>query len=86
MLEHDSPPLADKIAEVLQSLIDGTMTRESAARWASRWAFERPDDIRSVRHLRALERIASADLSSLDRPYLYGKEDFTVWLSDLGAK
>jgi hypothetical protein len=86
MSEQDRPPTTAEIANVLRALVDGSMTRESAVRWASIWAITKADDVHDVRLLRTLERIASVDLVSTDRPYLYGKEDFTVWLTELLAK
>lgn len=83
MSGQDKPPTANEAAEVLRGLIAGLITRESAVRWASPWAFQKCDAVIDVRLLRCLENIAAADMISTDRPYLYGKEDFQAWLAEI---
>ena len=33
----------------------------------------------------AIDAIAMADLSTTDRPYLYGPQDFAAWLEELDS-
>ena len=75
------PSRADVIAR-LRALIAETMSREEVASWASAW-------VRADAHFddqgvwNALNSLAMADLISISRPYLYEREDFEAWLSDL---
>lgn len=69
-------PSKIEVKEKLQALISATITREAAANWAQRWVIlEDPPDM-DEKVWSALTFICSADMISLDRPYLYGREDF----------
>jgi len=69
-------PSKIEVMEKLQALISATVTREAAANWAQRWVIlEYPPDM-DEEVWSALVFICSADMISLDRPYLYGREDF----------
>jgi hypothetical protein len=39
--------------------------------------------VEDVRVWETLKNLAMADLVSTDRPYLYGREDFQTWLTEL---
>jgi len=76
-------PTRDEVAEKLRGLIDGHLSREEIAEWASTWVRMRDPLVSDPRVWNALTEMAGADLISLDRPYLYDKIDFEVWLNDL---
>jgi len=83
MSELDKPPSRVEIIDKLKGLISGKNTREEVSSWASVWAFAKADDVSDQVALEALERLASADLVSTDRPYLYQEADFVRWLEDI---
>lgn len=79
------PPTRQFVADRLRELISGVASREDVAAWAGRWVGMGDPPIEDPRVWRAIERLSGADMISTDRPYLYGREDFERWLSDLLA-
>ena len=77
-----SPTKAD-VVNVLRELANGTMTREEASNWASKWIVMKDPGIEDPKTWRAIDQISGADMITTDRPYLYGKEDFEAWLLEL---
>jgi hypothetical protein len=78
----DTVPSRTDVITRLRALIAETMSRQEVASWASAWLRGDPQvDDQGVWN--ALNSLAMADLISTDRPYLYGREDFEAWLSDL---
>ena len=59
------------------------MTPEKAAAWAGRWVTKAEEAI-DARISRALVELAGADaVKDTEGHYLYGREDFAVWLREL---
>jgi hypothetical protein len=78
-------PAVAKLLEKLEGLVDGSVTREAASRWAWRWiGADDPGRMDPV-IWSALNYLGGADSPSTDRPYLYGLEDFQSWLADVRA-
>ncbi len=77
-----NPPTYIEVATVLRSLHSGTLTRQEAAEWATRYL---AGDVRvpDARLWRALELLGAADLCSTDRPFLYEDTDFQECLRQL---
>ena len=89
MSGHDSIPTFGEVVQKLKQLVANEISRQQASDWASPWIvkydeiqFDANYDLdRKIRE--ALDCLASADLISTDRPYLYGQSDFEGWLHDL---
>jgi hypothetical protein len=60
-------------------LIDGELTREVAAEWAMLWVDARDPGVDDPVVWRALNDLAGADAPTIDREYLYEREDFEAW-------
>lgn len=86
---HSAPPSGaqlpsrDEVASKLRALVAETAPRDEVASWASTWVSRDPSRIDDQPTWEALKNLAMADLVSLDRPYLYGREDFETWLAEL---
>ena len=82
------PGLADVIQK-LRELVAGEASRQEVSEWASPWIVKFEDvQFDKTRELdrkikEALDCLASADIVSTDRPYLYGQSDFERWLGKL---
>jgi hypothetical protein len=76
------PSRNDVIAK-LHALVAETTSREEIASWASSWLRSGTAHVDDTRVWDALNSLAMADLISIDRPYLYGKDDFEAWLAEL---
>lgn len=77
-----NPPSFTEVTTVLRSLLSGTLTRQEAAEWATRYI---AGDVRvpDTRLWKALQLIGAADLCSTDRRFLYEEADFQECLSQL---
>jgi hypothetical protein len=82
MSSHSDLPMKEGVAQKLSALIRGDLSREDASEWARPW-ITRLDDVSDLGVRHALEAIYAADSPSTDRRYLYAREDFEQWLSDL---
>lgn len=76
------PPRNEVIVK-LNALLRETMSRQEVASWASSWLTSTDGHVDDERVWNALNSLAMADLISTDRPYLYGKDDFEAWLTEL---
>lgn len=89
MSEHGNVPTFGEVVEKLRLLAAGELSRQQASEWASPWIAKytevRFDANRELNRKveKALDLLASADLISTDRPYLYGQSDFERWLNEL---
>jgi len=89
MSEHDNVPTLAEVAQTLRQLVADEVSRRQASDWASPWIarfteiqFDKNRDLdRKIK--KAIDCLASADMISTDRPYLYGQSDFERWLDDL---
>ena len=77
------PPAKSEIVDMLRMLARDEISREDAAEWAQPWVIEDepPDMPKEI--WKALTFLCSADMISIDRPYLYGREDFEGELAKL---
>lgn len=78
--KQTTPPTRADVENVLLALIDGSISREDAAEWASVWIRMEDPPIHDKQVWQALERISGADMITTDRPYLYMSIDFEEWL------
>lgn len=86
MSEHDPPkssiPTREDLAIRLRGLLSGSSSRAEVATWASSW-MDFDDSIDDLVVWEGLEKLAAADLDGVDRPYLFGSDDFKVWLEEV---
>ncbi len=86
MLEGEVPMCADVEAKLLD-LIEGRCSHYEALSWAEHWLYEDYvlvlDLFDDPALLEAIDALSGADMITTDRPYLYGEEDFRVWLHEL---
>ncbi len=84
MSEHaESAPSREEVAVRLRALISSDAVRDEVSDWASAWVRALTPGGHDERVWEALNNLAMADLTSTDRPYLYTREDFEVWLATL---
>jgi hypothetical protein len=76
------PSRAD-IAEKVQSLIDGSVSRDQASNWAMNIILDDDYNIHDQVSWKAIKAIGSVNLPSSDRNFLYEQEDFVEWLDIL---
>jgi|GEM_PF-6648231 hypothetical protein len=88
-------PTRRQVAEVLQALEDGQMSREEAARWASTFFYADAVPIEDPRVFETLYRMVGAAIVDEEESegggggggsagtYLYGPADFALWARDL---
>jgi hypothetical protein len=70
-----------RLVRKLRALEAGELSREAVATWAETLVVE---EVRVERALwNALVATSGADTPTVDRPYLYGPEDFAAWRADL---
>ena len=76
-------PFRSEIIEKLDHLIQQSESREEVATWAQKWviADNPPEMERDI--WEAIQFLASADIISTDRPYLYSVQDFERELARL---
>lgn len=72
-------PSRQQVEEKLKALASGDVSRLDAALWAEQFDLDAVDDDAVFR---ALDQLSGADTPSIDRPYLYGQEDFRAWLDE----
>ena len=85
----NNPPTVGEVAEMLQRLIVGSVSRQEASDWAGLWItrfteiqFDR-DRAADRKIKKALDRLGGANSPSTDREYLYEQVDFRRWLAEL---
>jgi hypothetical protein len=88
MAEHADPPTLLQVAQKLEQLVSGDISREEASAWASPWVTKFHEFALDGRALdrkvkRALDNLAGADSPTTDREYLFEKVDFEAWLQEL---
>jgi hypothetical protein len=66
---------------MLLDLASGTITRECASAWASKYVLQ-DVDVRDEVVWRAIKRSLGADLKSSSSEYLHGQGDFLAWLRE----
>lgn len=66
---------------MLESLIDGSLSREQVADWAAQWVIQAEPPIEDEAVWDALVSLSGADLLTTDRPYLDDFSDFERWLA-----
>ena len=83
-------PTREGVAERMELLIAGQMSRDEIADWAKEFIFyDNPQIYPEVSDLVVfdmLTTLSGADSPSTDREFLYGEEDFVAWLSELRTK
>lgn len=84
--QRSAPPVPSRhdIERVFTKVLDGSLTREQASRWAAQWigAFEPAAEDRVA--WSALRHLAGLDLRhGPDRPYLHDEDQIAVWLEDV---
>lgn len=83
MSGRDRAPTKAEVISQIRRLLSRDCDRSAIADWARPWVATRADEVDDLRILRALESIASADLPTTDREFLYGREDFAAWLEEI---
>ena len=81
--KYMTPPAKSEVLGKLQMLANDEISREDAASWAQQWVFEDEPSKMPKEIWKALKFICGADMISIDRPYLYGREDFEDELAKL---
>lgn len=76
-------PSREETASKLRQLIEGAITRQEASEWAMQWVAASDPNVQDERVWDALLALGGCDGPSTDRPYLYGVEDFKIWLHEL---
>lgn len=77
------PPSKYDVTAKLSSLIKEEISREEAADWAQQWVVEEVPPDMLIEVWDALKFLCAVDMISLDRPYLYEREDFEEELAKL---
>jgi hypothetical protein len=77
------PPTKSDVANKLMLLVRGEISRDDAAHWAQQWVIEDTPEEMPNEIWEALQFLCAADMISLDRPYLYEREDFEHELAKL---
>jgi hypothetical protein len=88
MAEHANPPTLPQVAQKLEQLVSGEISREEASVWASPWVtkfheFALDDRVLDRKVKRTLDNLAGANSPTTDREFLFGKVDFEAWLQEL---
>lgn len=78
-----TPPSKSEVGDKLMLLVRDEISREDAASWAQQWVIEDTPAEMPAEIWEALQFLCAADMISLDRPYLYGQEDFEDELAKL---
>jgi len=78
-------PTRQDVADQLRALIAGDKTREEVSAWASRYALDDGLDIPDSVVSRALATLVMADAVADMENYLYGEDDFRVWLKEVSC-
>lgn len=76
-------PSRSEVAEKFRELIQESASREEVATWAQKWVIADKPPRMEKDIWDALQFLMSADLISIDRPYLYSTQDFERELSKL---
>lgn len=83
---HEVPSIDDVEAKFVD-LINGVITREEASEWATEYIiYDDPQiypEIENPVAWCAICKLSGADSISTDRLYLYGPEDFKIWLGEI---
>lgn len=76
----------EQVISYITGLIQGSVTREEAADWATMHIKDLSADYSSHAALwTALDRLAGADLQQAPGVYLHDEDDFRSWLTDLNS-
>jgi hypothetical protein len=75
-------PSREEVERKLLDLIEGRITREEASAWASPWVTADEPGIDDEAVWDAVGALWAADGPTIDRPYLFGREDFEAWLTE----
>ncbi len=78
-------PSREEVEAKLIDLTEGRLSREEITLWAAQWVMQDDPDVDDLKVWNALVTLSGTDLISTDRPYLYGEEDFQIWLDDFRA-
>ncbi len=80
------PPTRNDIERIILDLTSGDISPAEAAGWANQWVLAdfppREERVHDTIVWDALVYLSGADLKTIDRPYLHGKEDFEKWLKE----
>jgi hypothetical protein len=79
------PPTRREVADVLQRLLSGELTRNAASDWAETWLLSEVAVGDSVAW-DAIKLLGAATLVSTDRLFLYDEIDFALVLKKLRAE
>lgn len=81
-------PTPEEIKTKIQNLIEGRETRSDVSAWATSF-FSDDEDDQGVqfdpRVWEVLTSLGAADLIGIDRPYLFGVDDFKAWADELNT-
>ena len=76
-----TPPTRNEARRMLSDLADGTITRERASAWASKYVLQ-DVNVRDEVVWQAIKRSLGADLKTSPSDYLHGEDDFLAWLRE----
>jgi hypothetical protein len=85
---YDAPPAPtrNEIAAVFDAILDGSMSRDDASRWAMPWVGARDPGVDDSAVWEALKLLGMVDLRhGPDQPHLYPNEQVTEWRDELLA-
>lgn len=76
-------PSRAEVRSRITGLVGGAVTREEVADWAGEWVGDPDPPVDDYAVWEALKMLVSADLKVSPHEYLYGEDDFPVWLDDM---
>ncbi|WP_175410374.1 DNA-binding protein [Streptomyces sp. TRM64462] len=83
MVIADETPSLPVVRRILKGLIDGSISPEEASDWAWPWITEREEEVTDRRLWEPLDKLSGAESRVDPETYLYSREDFAQWLSEL---
>lgn len=78
----DAPSLKE-IKKSLEDLLASRQTRAEVSAWAIRWITDETWDATEPRVVWGLERLGAVELQTALDEYLYGEQDFHLWLDEI---
>jgi hypothetical protein len=76
-------PSRKEVEEKMLNLLNGTLTKEQVADWASRWITQSDPNISDEAVWNALMSLAGADTLEAPGVYLHTEPDLHAWLDEL---
>jgi hypothetical protein len=74
------PPTRLEVEEKFVQLVNGSLDRDTADRWAMRWVAARDPGVEDDAVWWGLTHLYGIDMPDLDRSYLHSDEQIAEWL------